>query len=144
VPGSLIAHIGIAVEDLEQAIKRFQLLTGQDNPQIEEVPDQKVRVAIFSGTSGGKTASAGRIELLAATAPDSPVAKFIARRGEGLHHVCVYVDDIEKKLSELKAAGVKLIDEVPRTGAGGKKIAFMHPAGMNGVLVELEEREDGK
>ncbi|HKK20503.1 MAG TPA: VOC family protein, partial [candidate division Zixibacteria bacterium] len=71
---------------------------------------------------------------------DSPVARFIAKRGEGLHHICIYVDDINAKLAELKSAGVKLIDETPRVGAEGHLIAFVHPSGMNGVLIELEQR----
>jgi methylmalonyl-CoA/ethylmalonyl-CoA epimerase len=135
----LISHIGIAVADLEQAINCYRLLTGQDKPVLEEVPDQKVKVAIFSGRSNGGSIKAGRIELVAATAPDSPIARFIAKRGEGLHHVGVYVDDLEKKLSELKAAGIKLIDKTPRPGAAGEKIAFVHPFGMHGVLIELLE-----
>jgi methylmalonyl-CoA/ethylmalonyl-CoA epimerase len=137
---SLLSHIGIAVSDLEAAIPAWSLLTGDSNPFIEDVPDQRVKVAIFSqkNTSGAK--SHGRVELVAATAPESPIAKFIARKGEGLHHICIYVDDIEKKMSELKANGVKLIDEIPRIGAEGKRIAFVHPVNANGVLIELEER----
>ncbi len=135
----LISHVGIAVADLEQAINRYRLLTGQDEPVLEEVPDQKVRVAIFSTPCCDDLVEGGRIELVAATAPDSPISRFIAKRGEGLHHICVYVDDLEKKLSELKAAGIKLIDETPRTGAQGMKIAFVHPSGMHGVLIELLE-----
>jgi methylmalonyl-CoA/ethylmalonyl-CoA epimerase len=135
----LISHIGIAVADLEQAINRYRALTGQDEPVLEEVPDQKVKVAIFSDPSNDDSIKGGRIELVAATASDSPIARFIAKRGEGLHHICFYVDDLEKKLSELKAAGIKLIDEIPRTGAEGKKIAFVHPSGMHGVLIELLE-----
>jgi methylmalonyl-CoA/ethylmalonyl-CoA epimerase len=135
----LISHIGIAVADLEQAINRYRLLTSHDEPVLEEVPDQKVKVAIFSGRSNGGSTKGGRIELVAATSPDSPVSRFIAQKGEGLHHICIYVDDIEKKLSELKAAGIKLIDKTPHTGAEGKKIAFVHPSGMHGVLIELEQ-----
>lgn len=135
----LISHIGIAVADLDQAIGRYRTMTGQEEPVIEEVADQKVRVAIFSGSGGHESEPGSRIELVAATAPDSPIASFIARKGEGLHHICIYVEDIEQKLSELKAAGVKLIDETPRIGAEGSKVAFVHPSDMNGVLIELEE-----
>ncbi|MFQ6008914.1 MAG: methylmalonyl-CoA epimerase [Candidatus Zixiibacteriota bacterium] len=135
----LVSHIGIAVADLEQAISRYRMLTGQNEPLIEEVPDQKVRVAMFSGNTKVTSVKESRIELVAATAPDSPIARFIAKRGEGLHHICIYVDDIEEKLSELKTAGVRLIDKTPRMGAEGRKIAFVHPAGMNGVLIELSE-----
>ncbi len=134
---SLISHVGIAVEDLDKSIKVYALLTGDSKPIIENVPAENVKVAIFS--SGGK--NSGRIELVAATTDNSPVAKFISKRGEGLHHICIYVDDIKSKLSELKNDGVKLIDETYRFGAEGKKIAFVHPENFNGVLIELEERQ---
>jgi len=134
-----ISHIGIAVADLEQAIDRYRMLTGQQEPLLAEVPDQKVKVAIFSGHGEHESAKEGRIELVAATTTDSPIAAFIAKRGEGLHHICFYVDDIESKLSELKAAGVRLINKTPRIGVEGRKIAFIHPSSMNGVLIELEE-----
>ncbi|MCH7947290.1 MAG: methylmalonyl-CoA epimerase [candidate division Zixibacteria bacterium] len=130
---TLVSHVGIAVKDLESAIKSYEILTGVQNPAIENVESEKVKVALFSSGSG-------RIELLAATSEDSPIAKFINKRGEGLHHICIYVDDIESKLSELKKAGIKVIDETYRTGAEGKKIAFVHPRNLNGVLIELEER----
>lgn len=132
-----ISHIGVAVADLDEAIGRYRLLTGQAAPMVESVPDQKVRVAIFSD---GNESGGGRIELVAASSPDSPIARFIERRGEGLHHICLYVDDLDQRLAELKAAGVRLIDETPRIGAEGGRIAFVHPSGCNGVLVELEER----
>jgi len=136
---ALISHIGIAVGDLQTAIKRYGILTGDEKPLIEEMLDQKVRVAIFSRSNKRGCGAGGCIELVSATGPDSPVASFLAKRGEGLHHICVYVKDIEKKLSELKEKGVRLIDEKPRIGAGGTRIAFVHPTSMNGVLVELEE-----
>ncbi|UCE25921.1 MAG: methylmalonyl-CoA epimerase [Candidatus Zixiibacteriota bacterium] len=131
---SQISHIGIAVTDLEKAIEKFGLVTGNRSPEICEVVDQQVRVAMFGGDGG-------RIELVAATTADSPVARFIEKRGEGLHHICLYVDDIETILGELKQAGVKLIDETPRVGAEGRLIAFVHPSSMNGVLIELEQRD---
>lgn len=129
----MVAHIGIAVADLEKSIRAFELLTGRKIEAIADVPDQKVRVAMLGGHD------AARIELVAATSPDSPIARFIKKRGEGLHHICIYVDDLEKRLRELKAAGVRLIDEQPRIGADGAKIAFVHPSGAGGVLVELQE-----
>lgn len=135
----LISHIGIAVADLEASIERYRMLTGRIVGDIEEVPDQKVRVAMFSPAESDEECG-GRIELVAATSDDSPIAGFIARRGEGLHHLCLYVDDIEAKLRELKEADVRLIDESPRTGAGGRRIAFVHPSATGGVLIELEER----
>ncbi len=139
---ALISHVGIAVEDLEAAIERYALITGDNSPVIEEVADQKVRVAIFAGHGSGEGIDAGRIELVAATSPESPIVGFLAKNGEGLHHICIYTQDIAAKLSELKEAGYRLIDESPRTGAGGKKIAFVHPKSADGVLIELEEATD--
>ncbi|MEE8149034.1 MAG: methylmalonyl-CoA epimerase [candidate division Zixibacteria bacterium] len=130
---TLVSHIGIAVKDLDSAIKSYEILTGSRISEVENVESEKVKVAMFSSVGG-------RIELLAATSEDSPIAKFINNRGEGLHHICIYVDDIESKLRELKKAGIKVIDETYRPGAGGKKIAFVHPQNLNGVLIELEER----
>ncbi len=132
----LISHVGIAVKDFEKALKKYSLLIGDDNPAIHDVADQKVKAAIFKG---GCCGGGARIELVAPSTDDSPIAKFLDSKGEGLHHVCIYVEDIEKKLAELKAEGVRLIDEVPRIGADGNKIAFIQPKDMNGVLIELEE-----
>lgn len=129
----LIAHIGIAVADLEESIRVFETLTGRKFEAITDVPDRKVRVAML----GGKDMA--RIELVAATSPDSPIARFIEKQGEGLHHICLYVDDLDTRLRELKAAGFRLIDEQPRIGAEGARIAFVHPSGVRGVLVELQE-----
>ena len=131
----LISHIGIAVADLEKAIEKFGLLSG-GKPKICEVTDQKVKVAIIESMD----TEGGRIELVTPTSDDSPVAKYLAKKGEGLHHICIYVDDITTKLDELKKAGVRLIDETPRIGAEGNLIAFVHPKDMNGVLIELEEK----
>lgn len=136
---ALVSHVGVAVKDLTAAVEHYTRLTGNGPGEIEEVVEQKVKVAIFAGPGGDQ--AGGRVELLEPTATDSPIAKFLERKGEGLHHVCIYVDDIERKLADLKAAGVRLIDETPRIGAGGCRIAFVHPAGANGVLVELEERK---
>ena len=132
----LVSHVGIAVADLQQAIDAYAPLFGDNPPTVTEVADQGVKVAIFSESSAF---SGGRIELLAATSAASPIARFIEKRGEGLHHICIYVSDIEKVLATLKEAGVRLIDETPRVGAEGNKIAFVHPSSMNGVLIELEE-----
>jgi methylmalonyl-CoA/ethylmalonyl-CoA epimerase len=132
----LISHVGIAVEDLDAAIERYRLLLGVEPTHVIDVPDQMVRVAIFpaSGFPGG------RIELLQATSSDSPIARYIDKRGEGLHHLCIYVNDIGQKLAELKTAGIELIDKTPRVGAEGNRIAFVHPRDANGLLIELEER----
>ena len=129
-----VDHIGIAVKNLEEAIKIWENL-GLKVEEIEEVPDQKVRTAIFHA---GET----RIELLEATAEDSPIAKFIEKRGEGIHHIALGVDNIEEMLKKLKEKGFRLIDEKPRIGAGGAKIAFIHPKSVGGVLLELCEREE--
>ncbi|WP_297522729.1 methylmalonyl-CoA epimerase [Thermococcus sp.] len=127
-----IDHVGIAVRNLEEAVKVWEGL-GLKVDEIEEVPDQKVRTAIIHiGES--------RIELLEPTAEDSPIAKFIAKRGEGIHHIALGVDNIEEHLKELKDKGYRLIDEKPRIGAGGAKIAFVHPKAVTGVLLELCQR----
>lgn len=133
----MISHVGIAVSDLDEAVRKYKKILGCGEPSVKEVSEQKVKVAIFDSD---KSSFGGRIELVAGTSPDSPVTRFVEKRGEGLHHICIYVDDIEKKLAELKKSGIKLIDESPRTGAEGNKIAFVHPSDMNGVLIELEEK----
>lgn len=127
-----IDHIGIAVADLKKALAFYQDTLGIPVAEIEEVEDQKVRTAIFfTGT--------GRVELLEATSPESPIAKFIAKRGEGIHHLALRVDDVRARLAELAAQGVELIDKEPRIGAGGHLIAFVHPKATGGVLLELCE-----
>ena len=128
-------HIGVAVEGLAQALKPYQEGLGITPSAIEEVADQGVRIAFLPvGDS--------EIELLEPTSPDSPVARFLEKRGEGLHHICLEVDDLEATLSRLKAQGVRLIDETPRPGGQGKRIAFVHPHGLHGVLLELAQRVD--
>lgn len=128
-----IAHIGIAVKDLDASVERFRTLLGKDPAQREVVSDQNVSTALFeTGPSG--------IELLQATSADSPVARFIERRGEGIHHVCFEVDDIRAELSRLGKQGFQLIDKEPRLGAGGYLVAFLHPASTNGVLIELGQK----
>ena len=134
----LISHIGIAVSNLEEAVRTYEVVIGRKPILTTEVPDQKVKVAIFDSGEDG-TDQSGRLELLAPTGPDSPVAKFIQKRGEGLHHICLYVENVEASLAVFKTAGLQLIDETPRVGAEGNPIAFVHPGGTNGVLIELEE-----
>lgn len=128
-----IDHLGIAVPSLEAAIKLYQSLLGCEPDHIEAVAEQKVRAAFFPlGESN--------LELLEATSPDSPIAKFIEKRGSGgIHHICVEVEDIDGCLAAYKAAGVQLIDEKPRIGAHGKRVAFVHPKSTGGVLLELSE-----
>lgn len=131
-----IDHIGIAVKDLEEAIKIYNLL-GLECKGREEVKEQNVKVGIIQiGES--------RMELLQATTPESVVAKFIDKRGEGVHHIAFQVAAIEKILEESKRRGIQLIDEKPRLGAGGTKIAFMHPKSVKGVLIELVERAESE
>lgn len=127
-----VDHIGFAVADLEAAVAAFTTLFGSGPTSIEEVPDQKVRTAFFPA---GPT----QIELLCPTAPDSPIAGFLEKRGAGIHHVCFEVADLERTLALLRDQGVRVIDAAPRLGAHGKRIAFLHPKSTAGMLVELCE-----
>lgn len=126
-------HIAIAVPSLDQALPIWRDLLGFEMHGIEVVADQKVRVAIL--TKGGD-----RVELVEPTSVDSPVAKYIAKHGPGLHHVCLLVDGLKDLLDRLKASGVQLIDEEPKPGANGRDIAFVHPRSVGGVLIELSEK----
>jgi methylmalonyl-CoA epimerase len=127
-----INHIAIAVKSLDDALVRYTQVLGMTLKGIEEIPDQRVKVAMLPiGES--------RLELVQGTDKDSAVSKFVESRGEGLHHIALEVDNIHDSLNALKFAGVQLIDPVPRIGAGGAKIAFVHPKGLNGVLLELIE-----
>ena len=131
-----IQHIGVAVASIDEALQFWRTGLGLELKEIEVVEDQGVRVAMLPiGES--------RIELLEAIGEETPVGKFIARRGAGMHHLCVEVDDLSAKLLELKAAGIRLIDEEPRVGAGGALVAFIHPAGTGGVLLELTQKGSG-
>ena len=125
-------HVAIAVKDLDAAVHYYVHVLGFAPPELEVVAEQKVRTAIFGH-------GMGRIELICPTDASSGVAKFLEKRGEGLHHICVEVDDILATLAELKAKGATLIDEVPKLGVGGAKIAFIHPKGAHGVLTELRQ-----
>ena len=127
-----IDHIGIAVKSIEESLKFYSLL-GFECTDMETVEDQKVKVAFLP-------CGESELELLEATCPESPVAKFIEKKGEGIHHIAVRVKNIEEAIEEMKAEGVRMIDEVPRYGAGGAKIAFVHPKEAK-VLFELTERE---
>ncbi|TAN22036.1 MAG: methylmalonyl-CoA epimerase [Acidobacteria bacterium] len=124
-------HFGIAVRDLEAACERWGLV-GLAAEGREEVPHEKVRVAMLPLASG-------RIELLQATAPDSAIASFIEKRGEGLHHVALQVPDLPAAVERLKRAGARLVNETIQTGAGGHKYVFVHPSSTGGVLLELIE-----
>lgn len=127
-----INHIGIAVSSLDDQVPFYRDVLGLPHLGTEEVPDQKVRVAMFR--AGEVT-----IELLEPTDPESPVARFIEKNGGGLHHISYQVDDLEAKIAEVVAKGVNMIDPVPRPGAHGTRIAFMHPRSSGRVLTELTE-----
>ena len=128
-----IDHIGIAVKNLSESSKLYELL-GIKSTGTEEVAEQKVKVAFFPvGDS--------EVELLESTAPDGPIARYIEKNGEGMQHLALRVDDLDAALAELKANGVRLIDEKPRYGAGGARIAFVHPKSTGGILLELSERK---
>ena len=129
---AVIDHVGVAVGDLAASLAFFRDALGLELEPAEEVASQRVR-AHFLG------AGAATIELVEATSSDSPIAAFLARRGPGLHHVALRVDDIVAALAELKARGVRLIDETPRPGAHHSLVAFIHPASTHGVLVELKQ-----
>lgn len=127
-----LAHIGIAVKNIQERLGIWQNILGIKLLGIENVPEQKVRAAMLEL---GDT----HIELLEPLDNESTVFKFIEKRGEGLHHISIEVDDIELMLKKLKGSGIKLIDEKPRKGARGTKIAFIHPSSTGGVLIELIE-----
>lgn len=130
-----IDHLGIAVNSIEEAKKLFQDTLGLEFEGTETVAEQKVTTAFFPvGDS--------EVELLESTAPDGPIAKYLEKRGEGIQHIAFRVENLEEALAELKEKGIRLIDEKPRMGAGGAKIAFLHPKATHGVLIELSERED--
>ena len=131
-----INHIGIAVRSIEAQRPFYESTLGARFEGIEEVTDQKVRVAFFSV---GPEGHAVRLELLEPLTPESTIAQFIEKRGEGLHHVAYTVDDLAARLDALQAAGVRLIDEKPRPGAHHTQIAFLHPKSSAGVLTELCE-----
>ncbi len=125
-------HVAVLVSDLDAAVKLYRDVYGLHLDEIEEIPAEKVRVAIFGH-------GLGRIELVCPTDPKSALAKRIQEKGEGLHHICLSVPDIEKAMATLAAHGAPLLDEKPRPGAGGSKVAFVHPKGSRGVLVELKQ-----
>ena len=129
-----IDHIGIATNRLDEATAVWQEILGLELDSTEEIATQGVRVAMFAvGDS--------HIELLEPLSQDSPVGKFLGKRGPGIHHIAVRVDDIRASLAQMKAKGLRLIDEVPRLGAGGCLVAFIHPSSANGVLLELVEHQ---
>ncbi len=132
---AVLDHVGIAVDDLERALAFYRDALGLEVEAVEEVSSQRVQAHMVpTGTSGSAS-----LELLEATSDDSPIARFVDRRGPGLHHITFKVDSVSEALTELKQRGVRLIDEVPRPGAEGSRVAFIHPSSAHGVLVELKE-----
>jgi methylmalonyl-CoA/ethylmalonyl-CoA epimerase len=129
-------HIAIAVKDLEKSMELWADSLNIPCEAVEEIPARQVRLAKL------KPPGSPALELISALGEDSPVAKFIATRGEGIHHLCFQVEDIEKALNDLRESGMRLIQEQPVRGAGGSRIAFLHPSNLNGVLIELMEMPD--
>jgi len=129
-------HVAIVVADLDAAIRTYRDLLGLELAEVEEVPEQQVKTAIFGH-------GMGRIELICPTVKTSGVARFLDKRGEGLHHICVEVENIEGALQALKAEGAPLLDASPQPGAGGARVAFVHPKGLHGVLLELRQGPKG-
>ena len=125
-----INHIGVVVDDMERSLSLWRDALGMELHELRDVPAEKSQVA-FLPLAGSE------IELVKPTSDDSGIAKYLAKRGVGMHHICVEVDDIEGMLTQLKAKGIRLINEEPRTAADGKKYAFVHPESTSGVLVEL-------
>ena len=130
-----INHLGIATKGIDEALKFWEDALGLENVHTEIVEDQKVRVAML-------TLGESRIELLEPTSEDSPISKFLEKRGGGIHHIAVEVEDIEAALAKLKTQGARLIDENPRRGAEGCLVAFVHPSSTGGVLLELVQNDN--
>jgi len=132
-----IEHIGIAVKDLEASNPLFAQLLGVSHYKMEEVTTEGVKTSFFKS-------GPNKIELLEATNPESPIAKFLEKKGEGIHHVAFAVDDIVSEIARLKQEGFQILNETPKRGADNKLVAFLHPKGTNGVLVELcQEIKEG-
>ncbi len=127
-----VNHVAIAVKNMDEALKTFETLLGIKADHVKEVPDQKVKAAMFHVGNI-------EIELIQPTAPDTGVAKFLESRGEGVHHVCLEVDDVDSELQAMASKGIELIDKKGRMGLAGK-IGFLHPKSTRGVLIELAEK----
>ncbi len=125
-----LEHIGIAVKDIDKSNQLFEALLGMQQYKLEEVDSESVKTSFLDANNT-------KIELVQATSEDSPIAKFIEKRGEGIHHVAFEVEDIEAKMEELKAKGFRLLNDKPKQGADNKLVCFLHPKDTNGVLVEL-------
>jgi methylmalonyl-CoA epimerase len=130
---SKIDHIGVVVQDIRQALEAYEAALGLPLREVADIPDQKVRVAFLP-------VGESNVELVQPLTADSGIARFLEKRGEGVHHICLEVGDIEAAMARLREHGVELIDEAPRKGIHGR-VAFVHPKGMHGVLIELLEHE---
>ncbi len=128
--GTRIAHIGLAVSSLDRILPFYRDILGMAEVPLDDADGARI---------AGLTAGESLVELLEARTPESPVGKFVAKRGPGIHHICFAVDDLDGTLQRCKAFGIRVIDETPRLGAEGKRIAFLHPASTAGVLIELSE-----
>ncbi len=128
-----IDHIGIVVRDIEAALKVYRDALGLELTRAESVPEQAAKIAFLP-------AGESEIELVEPTTDDGGIARYLAKRGEGVHHLCLEVDDIEAALAQMAAQGMELIDEKPRHGSDGQRYAFVHPKSAHGVLIELYER----
>jgi len=128
--GTRIAHIGIAVRGLDESVSFYRDVLGLPDVPLDDADGAKI---------AGLAAGQSLVELLEAETPESPIGKFVAKRGPGIHHVCFSVDDLDATLDRCRQHGIRLIDETPRVGAEGKRIAFLHPSSTSGVLVELSE-----
>lgn len=128
--GTRIAHIGVAVRSLDEILPFYRDVLGMPETSLDDADGARI---------AGLVAGESLVELLEAATPESPIGKYIAKRGPGIHHICFNVDDLEGALARCRAAGIRLIDETPRIGAEGKRIAFLHPSATAGVLIELSE-----
>lgn len=128
--GTRIAHIGLAVRSIEEIVPFYRDVLGMPEAPLDDADGARIT---------GLVAGESLVELLEAETPDSPIGRYVAKRGPGIHHVCFAVDDIDATLDRCRQAGIRLIDETPRLGAEGKRIAFLHPSATAGVLVELSE-----
>ena len=129
-------HIGIAVDNLEASVKKYEQITGKKSGEKEVVAEQKVATAFFPV---GET----RLELLKGTHPDSPISKFIEKRGEGIHHICFEVENLAQSKTDMSKTGLQFVENISEAGAGGTKVAFIHPKSTGGILIELVEYPKG-
>ncbi len=132
-----IDHIAVVVRDLDAALRVYHDVLGLPLERVEEVPAEKVKVAFLPLPEGDS-----EVELVQPTADDTGIARYLAKRGEGMHHICFEVEDIEAAMSDLSAAGLKVLEEKPRLGSQGQKYVFIHPKTAHGVLIELYQRPD--